>query len=283
MMPDGKWPRISIVTPSYNQGRFIEETIRSVLLQGYPNLEYIIIDGGSTDGSVDIIRKYHDELAYWVSEPDRGQAHAINKGFLRATGDIFGWVNSDDYYYPGVFQVIARALVEHPKVELVHGYEHHVDKNGRVIKEVFPALRDARAATLYVGKPLLQLTCFWRSGAHRAIGELNEMLRNHLDYEFLLRLSYRYSSMYVPLCVGAFRRYPEQQSQMIEQWFSEYDKVRKRFRVQANISPCTYYLLCCWYRLLAKWRNHGRCGLVKALGLRLHCTATRMRGKRLEE
>ncbi|MDJ1168120.1 glycosyltransferase family 2 protein [Roseofilum sp. BLCC_M154] len=101
------WPKISIVTPSYNQGEFIEETIRSVLLQGYPNLEYIIIDGGSTDNTVDILKKYEDYISYWVSEPDGGQSHALNKGFQKATGDLIGWQNSDDYYAPGVFQYIA--------------------------------------------------------------------------------------------------------------------------------------------------------------------------------
>src|SRR5687767_11548136 len=89
------WPRITIVTPSFNQAQFLEETIRSVLLQGYPNLEYIIIDGGSTDKSVDIIKKYEQWLAYWVSEPDRGQSDAINKGFEKATGEVFAWINSD--------------------------------------------------------------------------------------------------------------------------------------------------------------------------------------------
>jgi glycosyltransferase involved in cell wall biosynthesis len=97
MMPDGRpWPRISIVTPSYNQGQFIEETIRSVLLQGYPELEYIIIDGGSTDGAVDVIRKYERWLTHWEGKKDRGQAHAINKGFVLSTGEIFNWINSDD-------------------------------------------------------------------------------------------------------------------------------------------------------------------------------------------
>ena len=265
-MPDGRpWPRVSIVTPSYNQGQFIEETIRSVLLQGYPDLEYIIIDGGSGDGTVDIIRKYEDKLAYWFTGPDKGQAHAINKGFKRATGEIFGWINSDDYYYPGVFPVIARAFVEHPEIALIHGYEHHVDRNGHVIQEVFPALKDARAVTFYVGKPLLQLTCFWRSEAHRDIGGLNEAFLCHMDYEFLLRLSYQYRSMYVSLCVGAFRRYHEQKSQLVGVWFSEYNKVQDKFLMQVQISAWKYQLLRCFYRVLALWRNEGASGLVRAL------------------
>ena len=112
-MPDGKpWPRISIVTPSYNQGQFIEETIRSALLQGYPHLEYIIIDGGSTDDSVGVIKKYQPWLAYWVSEEDRGQSHAINKGFERATGGIMNWINSDDFLAVDALREVAVAFGE---------------------------------------------------------------------------------------------------------------------------------------------------------------------------
>jgi glycosyltransferase involved in cell wall biosynthesis len=109
--PDGSaWPRISIVTPSYNQGQFIEETIRSVLLQGYPDLEYIIIDGGSTDQTVEIIKKYAPWLTYWVSEKDRGQPHAINKGFDKATGEIGAYLNSDDFYLPGALPYTAESF-----------------------------------------------------------------------------------------------------------------------------------------------------------------------------
>src|SRR5437660_10608827 len=107
-------PRISIVTPSFNQGPFLERTIRSVLDENYPDLEYIIIDGGSTDESVDIIKRYARHLAYWVSEPDAGQSNAINKGLRRATGTILAWLNSDDCYLPGVFQTIVETARAHP-------------------------------------------------------------------------------------------------------------------------------------------------------------------------
>jgi glycosyltransferase involved in cell wall biosynthesis len=114
-------PKLSIVTPSFNQGQFLEETILSVLNQHYENLEYIVIDGGSTDSSVEIIRRYEDRLAYWVSEKDRGQVHAINKGLEKATGDVFGFINSDDVYLPGAFQAVMEHFQKAPQQEWVCG------------------------------------------------------------------------------------------------------------------------------------------------------------------
>jgi len=114
-------PKLSIVTPSYNQGRFLEETIQSVLNQNYPNLEYIIIDGGSTDETVDVIRRYEDRIDFWVSEKDRGQVHAINKGIEKTTGDIFGFINSDDIYFPGTFATVAEYFEGHRQSEWVCG------------------------------------------------------------------------------------------------------------------------------------------------------------------
>lgn len=277
-MPSGEpWAKLSIVTPSYNQGQFIEETIRSVLLQGYPNLEYIIIDGGSTDGTLDIIRRYEKHLAYWVSDPDKGQANAINKGFKKATGQIFGWINSDDYYYPGALATVGRAFSEHQGVALIHGYEHHVDRNGTVIQEVFPVFKHARFATLYFCYPLPQLTCFWTSEAHQAIGGLEETLHYQLDYHFLLRLTYRYRSMYIPLCVGAFRRYPEQKCrpELREAFVLEHKTATERFLMQEGISAWRRQLLRYWYRGLLFWRYEV--GFARAFRGRLCHAFTRLR------
>ena len=129
-------PRVSIVTPSYNQAAYIEETIRSVLLQGYPNLEYIIIDGGSKDGSVDIIRKYEPWLAYWSSEPDKGQGHAISKGFEKATGEIFGWLNSDDAYCRGTLELVCRLFLNRPNVGLLYGDCDVIDQRSSKIDHI---------------------------------------------------------------------------------------------------------------------------------------------------
>ena len=123
-------PRITVITPSFNQAPYLEQAISSVLDQGYPNLEYIIIDGGSTDGSVDILRKFEGRLAYWVSEKDRGQGHAINKGLQRATGDIIAYLNSDDYYLEGTFARVADYFGCHPDVDLIHGRCRVVDERG---------------------------------------------------------------------------------------------------------------------------------------------------------
>ncbi len=186
-------PLISIITPSFNQAEYIEETIDSVLSQGYPNLEYIIVDGGSTDGSVEIIRKYEKHLAWWVSEKDRGQSHAINKGLERATGDILAYLNSDDYYLPGAFQAVAELHRANPDAGLLHGRCRRVDEHGHTLGSQFGRF-DSPEDLLNVWevwwrkRQVVQPEVFWTRAASNRVGLLREDLHFIMDYDYWLRI-----------------------------------------------------------------------------------------------
>ncbi len=201
-VPD--WPTISVITPSFNQAQFLEQTIRSVLSQAYPNLEYFIIDGGSTDGSVDVIRKYADRLAGWVSEPDRGQAHAINKGLHMATGDWVGWQNSDDFYYPGAFESFARAARRHPRAGLIIGDMRLVNARGEALRDI-RYVKPTHRALLAEGMVLTNQAAFWRRSVHADIGFLDENYDCGFDYDWFLRLTRARKSTHVNAIWGAWR------------------------------------------------------------------------------
>lgn len=179
---------VSIVTPSYNQARFLESTIRSVLEQDYPRIEYIIVDGGSRDGSVDIIKKYADRLAWWVSEPDRGQTDAINKGFARATGDILAWINSDDTYLPGAIAEAVAFFQAHPDAGLIYGDANFIDEEGRITGR-FPAAQTdlTRLRRGYVHIP--QQASFFRADLWRQVGPLDPSFYFAMDYDLWVRLA----------------------------------------------------------------------------------------------
>ena len=181
-------PLVSIITPSYNQANFLEETIRSVLDQGYPNLEYIIVDGGSTDGSLEIIQKYADRLAWWVSEPDQGQTDAINKGFSQAKGEILAWLNSDDTYLPAAVAEAVGYLQAHPEIGTVYGDANLIDDEGNVIGK-FPAKQtdNRRLMRGYVHVP--QQATFFRAELWRKVGPLDPTFFFAMDYDLWVRLS----------------------------------------------------------------------------------------------
>ena len=180
-------PKISIITPSFNQVEFLERTIRSVIDQDYPNIEYIVIDGGSTDGSVDLIKKYEHRLAYWVSEKDRGQAHAINKGLERATGDWVAWQNSDDTYYPGVFSQLASVAKSNSALQLIIGNMNLIDRDDVLLRDL-KYVRPTYKSLLSEGMVLTNQAAFWRRSLHQEIGLLSEAFDCSFDYEWFLRL-----------------------------------------------------------------------------------------------
>lgn len=197
-------PLVSIVTPSYNQARFLEATIQSVLSQDYPNLEYIIVDGGSTDGSLEIIRKYADRLAWWVSEPDRGQTDAINKGFARARGEIFAWLNSDDTYEPGAVRAAVEFLMGHPEVGLVYGDANFIDEEGRIIGKFDARQTDYRRLRRgYVHIP--QQAAFFRASFWKEVGPLDPSFYFAMDYDLWVRIAARAPIVYVPQTWANFR------------------------------------------------------------------------------
>lgn len=181
-------PKISIVTPSYNQGAFIEETIRSVLMQGYANLEYIVIDGGSTDNTLPIIRKYEPWLTYWTSEEDGGQADAINKGFQRATGEIFAWLNSDDFYEPNAFQRIVQFFTGYPDVVFANGDVNAVGEDSHFIRRIYAMRPTAFFAANYGQHGWPQPGCFWQRSAYDRIGGIDPSLQFCMDKDLFIRL-----------------------------------------------------------------------------------------------
>ncbi|MEJ2596866.1 MAG: glycosyltransferase family 2 protein [Anaerolineales bacterium] len=197
-------PLVSIVTPSFNQASYLEETLRSVLDQDYSNIEYILVDGGSTDGSQEIIQRYADRLAWWVSEADRGQTEAINKGFAHAHGEILAWLNSDDTYLPGAIAQAVAYLQAHPEAGMVYGDANLVDETGAVIGK-FPARQTdyRRLRRGYVHIP--QQAAFFRADLWRQVGPLDPSFYFAMDYDLWVRLARRAPLHYFPRLWANFR------------------------------------------------------------------------------
>jgi glycosyltransferase involved in cell wall biosynthesis len=194
-------PKLTVITPSYNQGAFIERTIRSILDQGYENLEYLIVDGGSTDETVEIIERYADRIAWWVSEPDDGQTDALNKGLRRATGDIVAYINSDDYYLPGAFDHVVRAFEEQPEARWVVGACRFVNADDSLRNVWTPELPQQRRHWWMLnpwGVP--QPSSFWRRDLFTELGLFREDMHYVFDTEHALRCAY---AGYMPALIDA--------------------------------------------------------------------------------
>jgi len=204
MKIDNMDPIVSIITPSYHQVHYLEQTIKSVLSQDYPQIEYIVIDGGSTDGSVDLIRRYESEISAWVSEPDRGQTDAINKGFSMANGEILAWLNSDDLYYAGAVSDAVEYLRKNPDAGMVYGDADYIDEEGHVVGR-FPAAQTdlKRLRQGYVHIP--QQAAFFRASLWKQVSPLDPSFYFAMDYDLWVRIASVAPIHYIPKLWAAFR------------------------------------------------------------------------------
>ncbi|NJP04113.1 MAG: glycosyltransferase [Chloroflexaceae bacterium] len=201
---DPALPLISIVTPSFNQGTFISETIESVLHQPYPNIEYWVIDGGSTDETLDVLRRYeHDPRFHWLSEPDRGQSDAINKGWSRCRGDILAWLNSDDYYEPDIFSAVVKEFCTHSSLGLVYGEVRTVTSTGQLVRTMGYRVTPEQMLTELIAP--FQATTFFHHAAVQLAGPIDLSLHYGMDADFLLRLMANVPYRFLPRVIANYR------------------------------------------------------------------------------
>jgi len=198
--------KFSIVIPSFNQGKFIERTIESVLGQKYKNVEIIVVDGGSTDGTMEILKKYGDKIK-WISEKDNGQTEAINKGIRMATGDIMAYLNSDDTYEKDTLNIVAKYFEESPKTMIVYGKGRHIDENDKYINDYPTEKVDVNV--LKIKCPICQPTVFWRRELWTDIGEFDEKLNFAMDYQYWLRVAEKYNFDFIDEYLANTRLYGE--------------------------------------------------------------------------
>lgn len=254
--------KFSIVTPSLNQGFFIETTILSVLRQNYPEVEHIIIDGGSQDTTLNVLKKYSH--LRWISEPDTGQSNAINKGFRMATGDILAWINADDYYEDNIFPIVAEYFENNPHIKIVYGDMTFVDKNG---EKLFTISGDSINHENLKNNPdiVRQQSFFWRKEVISECGMLDENLHLVMDFDFFLRISKNYALGYIPRNISYYRYYEGTKTYSLrkKQVYEIYSVYRKN-HISLNL-PRVLFLLKKYvksfrfvYRILIKIRGEGR-------------------------
>lgn len=264
-------PLVSIITPSYNQSHFLEETVQSVISQDYANLEYIIVDGGSTDGSVEIIQQYADRIDWWVSEPDRGQTEAINKGFKKANGEILAWLNSDDTYLPGAVSEAVTYLQNHPDSGMVYGDANLISAEGNLLGK-FPARQTdyPRLRRGYVHIP--QQASFFRTKLWKQVGPLDPSFYFAMDYDLWVRLAKISRLDYYPRLWANFRLHGDAKSvsdddrcwpEMMRVHYKEGGGIFSPLVFKAKIRPLVY----AWMPL--RFRLWLRRVLILAVVLRL--------------
>lgn len=201
-------PKLTVITPSFNQGQFLEETIRSVLAQGYPALEYIVLDGGSTDNTTDILSHYDHVITHWQSGPDKGQADAINRGFAMASGSVLAWLNSDDVYLPGTLLTVGQQFALRPASQLIYGEGWYIDEDSNRLEPCRFVRRNFSRTYIINRDPILQPAAFWRQELWQAAGPLNTNLNWVFDWEWFIRAYGLAEFTYLPQFLASYRIQP---------------------------------------------------------------------------
>tara|TARA_B100000315_G_C14425753_1_gene517746 strand:- start:32 stop:853 length:822 start_codon:yes stop_codon:yes gene_type:complete len=244
--------KISIVTPSFNQGQYLEETIQSVLTQSYSNLEYIIIDGGSTDNSVEIIKKYEQYITYWISEPDNGQSHAINKGFAKATGEIIAWINSDDIYFPGTFKKVNEIFNDNPEIDVLYSNGVWINAKGNIIlcRKNLPFHYNS---WFYGMADPFQPEVFYRYKVLNKVGYVDESFKMMMDREWWIRMENKGCKFkYIDDEFAAIRKYSDTKTSQLraindaERW-RLHDIYWKGFRFKNHIMHRIHWKMLNYY------------------------------------
>ncbi len=256
--------RVSIVMPSYNKKDFIERSILSVINQNYPNIELIIVDGGSTDGTIEIIRKYEKNIAFWISEKDNGQSDALNKGFKHCTGKIYGFLNSDDIYTPGAFRCASTVLKNNQNKNIVFGDWLSIDVNDNVI-DLHHAFNFNINHFKYEGFHLNAQAMFWRSEVHRSFSGFDTNLNFTMDYQFILEIGINEGQnrfQRIPKVLGAFRRYEGQKTTGLisENIIKEHKLIAKKYNYSDKYSLLGK-IKRIYFRLRRAWWYKKRGGL----------------------
>ncbi len=251
-MPSTSLPTITVVTPSFNQARYLEKTIRSILDQAYPALEYIIVDGGSTDGSAAIISRYSHKLHWWCSEPDDGQADALAKGFERSSGEILCWLNSDDILLPGALATVGSYFRDHSSVESATGWAYCIDADDRPVRGLLrPSFTHGVAATekrfIFYGQDgVYQPATFWRRDAYFAAGGINTQFRFAMDLDLFTRLAHRRPFGIIDKYLACFRLHADAKSANLQDIRSTDVSFIRSNNAYSRTSP--------FYRFLLYWR-----------------------------
>jgi glycosyltransferase involved in cell wall biosynthesis len=207
MVSDNLFPKITIVTPSFNQGIYLEECIKSVVNQNYPNLEYIIMDGGSTDESISIIKKYSKYLSYWQSQSDGGQADAIKEGLTKGTGEIYAWLNSDDLMCNNALWEVGKTFSNNPRLGFICGDAFLIDTKTELIRTLIPGEIDYQRL-VYGAASLFQGSVFFSSHAYHQVGGINPNLTYSMEYELFFKIAQAYEIKYIPKFLACFRKQP---------------------------------------------------------------------------